>query len=636
MKITRKIYLLLVLFCSLYSPAQLEFSKWYFGAKAGLDFSTNPPTILTSGVLNTVEGCATISDNVGNLLFYTDGISVFNSTHSVMANGLGLFGQGSSTQSALIVKKPGSDSLYYVFTVSLQNSTNGANYSIVDMSLAAGLGSVTVKNSHLYDPSCERQVAVRHCNGKDVWVVSHHYGSNEFRAYLLNSNGVISSPVVSAIGESMAGTGLISIGQLKVSPDGKKLAMASATTSIPQSLGSGGFHLFDFNAANGTVSNSLTLLSGTNIPNSGAYGVEFSPDGSKLYGAAGPMISATVTGLYQWDICAANNQAIIASQYSINTNGLYLGSIQRAINGKLYLTASGPGQQFSLSVIHNPNASGVAMGFTLNGQNVAPKFCALGLPNFINTYTRPLPTPFTNSLACQTSSFSVPPVPTFSSGCTSTPYSPSSYAWDFGEPAAGAANSSTLGNPVHTYSTTGTYTVSLILYGACTNDTLKKVITISTPGPTVNVAGNFALCKGEKNTFTVSGANTYLWSTNSTASTVALNPTATTPYSVSGTLNGCTLSKTFTVEVNPCLGISAFENKGDFRVFPNPFSDLVSVEAIASSTLMIFDLNGKLLLQSNLNKGQNQINTSELKSGVYFIQAQNAESVWRGRFVKLE
>jgi PKD repeat protein len=226
----------------------------------------------------------------------------------------------------------------------------------------------------------------------------------------------------------------------------------------------------------------------------------------------------------------------------------------------------------------------------------------------------------------------VPPVPTFSSGCTSTPYSPSSYAWDFGEPGVGAANTSTLVNPVHTYSNTGTYTVSLILYGACTNDTLKKIITLTTPGPTLNVAGNFALCKGEKNTFTVSGASTYLWSTNSTSTSVALNPTTTTPYSVSGTLNGCTLSKTFTVEVNPCLGISALENNGAFRVF----SDLVSVEATTPSIFMLFDLDGKLLLQSNLNKGHNQIVTSELKAGVYFIQAQNTESVWRGRFVKLE
>ena len=47
---------------------------WYFGDKAGLNFNTSPPTALTDGQLNTFEGCATISDNNGALLFYTSNI----------------------------------------------------------------------------------------------------------------------------------------------------------------------------------------------------------------------------------------------------------------------------------------------------------------------------------------------------------------------------------------------------------------------------------------------------------------------------------------------------------------------------------------------------------------------------------
>jgi hypothetical protein len=87
--------------------AQNESQKWYFGSNAGLDFSTNPPTPLTNGMLNTIEGCATICDALGNLLFYTDGSTVYDQTHAVMANGTGLSGNSSSTQSAIIVKKPG-------------------------------------------------------------------------------------------------------------------------------------------------------------------------------------------------------------------------------------------------------------------------------------------------------------------------------------------------------------------------------------------------------------------------------------------------------------------------------------------------------------------------------------------------
>jgi PKD repeat protein len=634
MKIIKRIFTLLLMVFVLNANAQNEFSKWYFGHNAGLDFSTSPPTILTNGIVNAIDGVATISDHNGNLLFYTDGSGVANSMHAVMANGTGLFGGGGSTQTAIIVKQPGNNTLYYIFTVAPTGGSNGACYSIVDMSLAAGLGSVTVKNAPMYTPTCEKQVAVRHCNGRDVWIMSHRYGTNEFLAYLLTNAGLSSTPVISPIGETLAG-GIVTEGHLKVSPDGKKLAMATYTNSVPASLGSGGFHLFDFDASSGAVSNSLTLLSGTNIPNSHAYGVEFSPDGTKLYGTTTIFSSTNTTGMYQWNICAPGNAAIIASQYSISTGTLGLGSVQWAIDGKLYIAVSSAGTQ-SLSVINNPNASGAAMNLVLNGQSIAPKYSGVGLPNYINGYTHTVPALFSNTLACQTSSFSVPPVPTFSSGCSATPYSPGSYAWDFGEPSAGAANSSTLANPAHTYSSTGTYTVTLILYSACTNDTLRNAITLTIPGPTLNVAGNFNICAGEKHTYTVSGASSYQWSNNSTASTVALAPATTTVYSVSGTLNSCTLSKSFTVSVVPCAGISTLENNGAFTIFPNPFKDVLSVEATSSSELVVFELSGKLVLKSKLNAGRNEINTSELKAGVYLIQAKNEESVWRGRFVKVE
>ena len=89
--------------------SQQEASVWYFGHNAGIKFNASGTvTALTDGQLATSEGCATISDGTGNLLFYTDGVSVWDRNHQIMQNGTGLMGHTSSSQSATIVPLPGS------------------------------------------------------------------------------------------------------------------------------------------------------------------------------------------------------------------------------------------------------------------------------------------------------------------------------------------------------------------------------------------------------------------------------------------------------------------------------------------------------------------------------------------------
>src|ERR1043166_1948824 len=135
--------------------SQNENKKWIWGYKSGLDFSNSPPTAITNAAGYTQEGTASIADANGNLLFYTAGDTIFNQVHQIMANGTGLLGHQSSTQAALIVKKPGSQNLYFVFTTNAF-SGGGVYYSIIDMALAAGLGSVTTKNVLVYTPTTEK------------------------------------------------------------------------------------------------------------------------------------------------------------------------------------------------------------------------------------------------------------------------------------------------------------------------------------------------------------------------------------------------------------------------------------------------------------------------------------------------
>jgi len=198
-------------------------SIWYFGKNAGLSFNTNPPTLLTDGQINTLEGCSVASDEYGNLLFYTDGVTVWNKNHQIMTNGSGLNGHTSSTQSAMIVKHNATPNIYYIFTTSAADEIgNGFCYSIVDINLSSGLGEITSKNNLLFSETSEKITAAFHSNGQDIWVFSRKGLTNQWYAYLLTENGVASTPVISTVGLS----NLYGYGQSKTSPSNNLIMSA--------------------------------------------------------------------------------------------------------------------------------------------------------------------------------------------------------------------------------------------------------------------------------------------------------------------------------------------------------------------------------------------------------------------------
>src|SRR6187455_44532 len=206
------------------SYAQGENNQWCFGNLSGLDFNSGSPVSVSSQV-NTTEGSSSIADASGNLLFYSDGITVWNKNHTAMPNGTGLFGGGSSTQSALIVAQPQTPDIYYVFTTAEAQGVEGFCYSIVDMTLQGGLGDVTTKNIQLFTPSAEKVCGTKHSNGIDIWILGHEMGTNNFIAYLLTSSG-LSAPVISSCGTVYSTLGGVEIGYMKFSHDGTQLAHA--------------------------------------------------------------------------------------------------------------------------------------------------------------------------------------------------------------------------------------------------------------------------------------------------------------------------------------------------------------------------------------------------------------------------
>lgn len=425
----KKTLLLLFAICYIVSSySQNEASNWYFGQNAGLQFNLNTGTVtaLTNGQLNTLEGCTSISDTEGNLLFYSDGRTIWNASHIPMANaseafGTGLKGDESSTSSGLIVPKPQDLNSYYIFTVDEPHHFNSADfpnnqdgdgvndglmYSLVDMTLDGGLGDVDPleKNVPLitYDPTVPIQVdfkcsekitAVKADDCSSFWVITHFV--DRFYAFKVDINGVNTTPVVSIVGPEVPAEGYRrnALGYLKASPDGSKLVVAHhgfATTLAGES--GGGVYLFDFDNNTGVVSNSLELYGPEN--NDSPYGVEFSAENRKVYatisaGANGSGASSVI----QWNLESAD---IPNSQVVIHTSSTFsAGALQLGINRKIYRA------QFSFSnnasnngrfigVINNPEADGTGANYNENGVLVDVtgnniNLSRIGFPPFIQS-----------------------------------------------------------------------------------------------------------------------------------------------------------------------------------------------------------------------------------------------------------
>jgi len=358
---------IVLLLGSLAALAQGETAKWYFGKGAGLIFKDGSVTAVTNGRLQTEEGSATISDKDGNLLFYTNGITVWNRNHRVMPNGNGMMGMKSSTQSALIVPKPANDSIFYIFTTDIQAQSNGLRYSVVNMNKDGGNGDLTARNVFLIAPATEKLTAVRHSNNRDWWVIAHRWNSNAYMAYLVTADGVSAETVFSNVGTVHGGAHRKAIGYLVPSPDGTRLASALWDNES-------NFEVLRFNRSTGEVSDPI-LLKGYEE----AYGVCFSPDGKLLYGTANG-VGGGKAQVIQFNLQAGDAAAVAKSAVVVGTSGSpRIGALQLGPDGRMYVARK---DNIHLGVISKPNVKGKDCGYEDAGMHLAGRKSDLGLPNF--------------------------------------------------------------------------------------------------------------------------------------------------------------------------------------------------------------------------------------------------------------
>lgn len=470
--------------------AQIQSSNWIFGNKAEIKFPFgNLPldTSLNNTNLFAFEGSATYSDVNGNLKLYTNGEKNYNGNHQeIIPENFTILGSSNSTQSSLIVPIPGKNNQFYLFTIRvldvysphiiIDDQINlGLNYYHIDLNANNGHGKITRPNNNtLLNRTSQKLTSTFHTNGKDIWVVTHFI--NKFYSYLITENG-ISEPVISTseYESPFIGYQANAKGQMKISALGNKLAIAhqnrviiplvnpnlmdvprdfmAATNENPVHYGK--MLLYDFDASTGNVTNEF-VVERRNI--FVYYGVEFSPSGKYLYYQGA---NNMVNKIFQLN--TENLTRFDLHTFPENHNKL-TGAMQLGVNGKIYYVDKN--SKF-LSVINYPEKDSAAAEFifrdiTLNtiGQNT------LGLPNTVSTYNKEeikILNTFDGNNACTNEILKF---------WINNNQPILNIVWNFGD-----GNTSTEVNPTHSYSTPGTYLVSVLVNGI----SYQKEITIHEP-----------------------------------------------------------------------------------------------------------------------------------------------------------
>ncbi len=72
------------------------------------------------------------------------------------------------------------------------------------------------------------------------------------------------------------------------------------------------------------------------------------------------------------------------------------------------------------------------------------------------------------------------------------------------------------------------------------------------PLPTITIAGTSTICSGDNDLLTASGGTSYVWNTSATTSTISVNPSVNTTFTVTGTdANNCSNTQQYFITVNP-------------------------------------------------------------------------------------
>ena len=322
---------------------------------------------------------ATISNDTGQLLFYTNGVFIANALDDTMMNGSGLNPSWYTTQfyntglrkpqADVIIPMPGNDSLYILFheTADYPASLNRPKYlfkTSINMNGDNGLGDVILKNHVLLDDTLYpgALTLTRHANGRDWWLLVPRWGV-DIGYYTL----MITPDTIQQTNYQVFPFDGLQGGQACFSPDGSKYIISYWW----------GVAFFEFDRCTGTLTYIDQKYFGGSIF---CLGASISPSSRYAYVTLGG------NEILQYDLNASN---IVASEQIVATYDGFQAPAgwntnfwmhQIGPDGKIYINTTSTTK--ALHTIENPDSAGVACNVQQHSI-LLPKFNAT-LPNFPN------------------------------------------------------------------------------------------------------------------------------------------------------------------------------------------------------------------------------------------------------------
>ncbi len=309
-----------------------------------LDFSSGNPTANTfTWHMDFCETNGQFFDSNNNLLFCTNGVYIANSLDDTMQNGGGLNPSAYTTarnstglyliQGNLVIPFPGDTNKFILFHHTIDDNINyniyHAYYSVIDMSLNAGLGAVIQKNIViLTDTFAGGFTATKHANGRDWWVIVNKGGSGIVFKFLVTPYNIqtFSQDLI---------YGFYHPGQMVFTRNGDKFASYDPNDDL---------EIWDFDRCTGMFSNRVHVDINDNAS---LMGAAFSNSGRYLYiSSSGP-----IAYLYQFDMYASDigqSKRII----STTTSGTSFYLSQLGPDNKIYII----GDARKFHVINKPDS----------------------------------------------------------------------------------------------------------------------------------------------------------------------------------------------------------------------------------------------------------------------------------------